>query len=149
MYVSRNPTLAPFLIIARKVKLAPRVTFSMQLTGTVVGAILNYVMALSIIQNQRPALLSVAGTRLWSGQNAQTYNANAIAWGALGQQMFGAHAEYRMVPIALAIGVFLPFPFWVAHKIWPRMGFHNFNTSVIMQYSCYLAVGINTSVKLV
>ena len=33
------------------------------------------------------------------------------------------------------------------HKIWPKAGFQNFNTSIIMQYSCYLSVGINTSVK--
>ena len=62
-------------------------------SGTVVGAILNCkldtdpvvrctslretpldVMMLSIINNQRDALLSISGTRLWSGQNAQQYN---------------------------------------------------------------------------
>lgn len=94
-------------------KLAPRVTFCMQMAGTVVGAILNYIMMLSIINAQREALLSIAGTRLWSGQNAQSYNSNAIAWGALAPQMFGAHSTYRMVPISLAIGLFLPLPFYI------------------------------------
>ena len=28
-----------------------------------------------------------------------------------------------------------------------QLGFQNFNTSIIMQYSCYLSVGINTSVN--
>ncbi|KAF7799543.1 hypothetical protein EIP86_010780 [Pleurotus ostreatoroseus] len=135
------------LKLGQYVKLAPRVTFLMQMIGTVVGAILNYIMMLSIINNNRDALLSISGTRLWSGQNAQGYNSNAISWGALGPQMFGPHALYRMVPISLAIGVVLPLPFWVAHKIWPKAGFQNFNTSIIMQYSCYMSVGINTSVN--
>ncbi|KAI0086087.1 OPT oligopeptide transporter [Irpex rosettiformis] len=115
--------------------------------GTVVGAILNYVMMLSIINNNRDALLSISGTRLWSSQNAQGYNSNAISWGALGPQMFGARATYHMVPISLAIGVILPLPFLFAHWIWPKGGFQNFNTSIIMQYSCYLSVAIDTSVN--
>ncbi|KAH9931204.1 OPT oligopeptide transporter [Amylocystis lapponica] len=129
-------------------KLAPRVTFCMQMAGTIVGSLLNYVMMLSIINAQRPALLSIAGTRLWSGQNAQSYNSNAISWGALGPQMFGAHAIYHMVPISLAIGLVLPLPFYIAYRIWPKAGFQNLNTSIIMQYSCYLSVGINTSVNM-
>lgn len=135
------------LKLGQYVKLAPRVTFTMQMLGTVVGAILNYIMMKSIISSNRTALLSISGTRLWSGQNAQQYNSNAISWGALGPQMFGAHSLYRMVPISLAIGVVLPLPFYIAHRIWPKAGFENFNTSIIMQYSCYLSVGINTSVK--
>ena len=70
-------------------------------------------MMLSIISANREALLSISGTRLWSGQNAQQYNSNAISWGALGPQMFGPHAPYRIVPISLAIGATLPLPFWI------------------------------------
>ena len=89
------------------------------------------VTMLSIINNNRDALLSISGTRLWSGQNAQGYNcayiglsnvarnlnvttANAISWGALGPQMFGPGSTYHMVPIALAIGLVLPLPFYLA-----------------------------------
>ncbi|KAI0732699.1 OPT oligopeptide transporter [Fomitopsis betulina] len=128
-------------------KLPPRVTFCMQMLGTVVGAILNYVMMLSIIDAHRDALLSIAGTRLWSGQNAQTYNSNAIAWGALGAQMFGAHSTYKMVPISLAIGLFLPLPFYFCYRFWPKAGFQNVNTSIIMQYSSYMSVGLNTPIN--
>ena len=90
------------------------------------------------------ALLSISGTRLWSGQNAQTYNcellnrapgtrtltftplANAISWGALGPQMFGPKGVYHMVPISLAIGLFLPFPFYFAVRnlCARRLGLH-------------------------
>ena len=43
--------------------------------------------------------------------------AAAIAWGALGPRMFGPHATYRIVPIALAIGLTLPLPFYIAVRI--------------------------------
>ena len=31
--------------------------------------------------------------------------------------------------------------------IWPKAGFENFSTPIILQYSCYLSVGVNTSVN--
>ena len=37
----------------------------------------------SIIDNQRLLLLSVEGTNIWSGQQPQQYNSQAIAWGGL------------------------------------------------------------------
>ncbi|EJT98338.1 oligopeptide transporter [Dacryopinax primogenitus] len=135
------------LKLGQYIKLAPRMTFLVQLAGTVVGAVLNYVMMLSIIKANRDALLSVSGTRLWSGQNAQGYNSNAIAWGALADPMFSSpHGVYRMVPISLAIGVCLPLPFYLIHRLRPHWGINNINTAIIMQYSCYLSVGINSSV---
>ncbi|KAH9949944.1 OPT oligopeptide transporter [Amylocystis lapponica] len=135
------------LKLGQYVKLAPRVTFCFQMGGTVVGALLNYVMMLSIINANRPALLSIAGTRLWSGQNAQAYNSNAISWGALAPQMFGPHGIYHMVPISLVIGAACPLPFYIAYRLWPKAGFENFNTSIILQYSCVLSVGVNTQVN--
>ncbi|KZO91322.1 OPT oligopeptide transporter [Calocera viscosa TUFC12733] len=129
-------------------KLPPRDTFVMQILGTVVGAILNYVMMVSIINQNRDALLSIAGTRLWSGQNAQGYNSNAIAWGALAGPMFSSpDGTYRIVPISLAIGACLPIPFYIGHRFWPKLGLDNFNTAIIMQWSCCLSVGINTQVN--
>ena len=74
-------------------------------------------MMLTIINANRDALLSISGTRLWSGQNAQGFNTNGISWGALGPQMFGIHGVYHMVPICLAIGVFLPLPFIAAVSV--------------------------------
>jgi hypothetical protein len=37
----------------------------------------------SIIDNQRTILLSVEGTNIWSGQQPQQYNSQAVAWGGL------------------------------------------------------------------
>lgn len=49
--------------------------------------------------------------------------ASAVAWGALGPHMFSGQSLYRMVPISLAIGLFLPFPFYIAVGLlehWPE-----------------------------
>lgn len=101
---------------------------------------MNYVMELSIVSNQRAALLTIAGTRLWSGQNAQSFNSNAISWGALGREMFSPGKIYFMVPVALAIGVVFPIIQHTMHRKWPRNIFlKNFNTSIVLQYSCFLS----------
>jgi hypothetical protein len=55
-------------------KLPPRATFSAQVVGTLVGAIINYIMMVAITTNQRDILLSIQGTNIWSGQNIQQFN---------------------------------------------------------------------------
>lgn len=69
------------LKLAQYVKLPPRATFIAQMLGSCLGSILNWVMMNSIVTAQREVLLSVEGTSIWSGQNVQSYNAQAIAWG--------------------------------------------------------------------
>ncbi|KAI5830925.1 OPT superfamily oligopeptide transporter [Schizophyllum commune Tattone D] len=136
------------LKLGQYVKIPPRVNFLVQILGCIVGAVLNYVMMLSVIREQRAALLSISGTRLWSGQNAQSYNFNAIAWGALGREMFSPGKTYYIVPIALAIGLVLPLPGYVLHRMYPENRiFANLNTGIIVQYSSDLSIGINTSVN--
>ncbi|KAF8516700.1 OPT superfamily oligopeptide transporter [Hysterangium stoloniferum] len=129
-------------------KLPHRVTFIAQICGSLVGSVLNYVMLIILkftnYVDNRPALLSISGTRLWSGQNPQSYNSNAISWGALGPQMFGAGGTYVMIPLALAIGLALPIPFWVLHRKYPHAKFD----WVITPYSAWLTVGINTSITM-
>lgn len=46
----------------------------MQIIGTLIGAVFNYIMMNSIVTNQREILLSVEGTNIWSGQQPQQYN---------------------------------------------------------------------------
>ena len=53
---------------------------------------------------------------------AHLSTANGISWGGLGPQMFGINGVYHMVPICLAIGVFLPLPFIAAVSVPGIMG---------------------------
>ena len=88
------------------VKLPPRAAFTAQIIGTLFGSLLNFgwffsyiyisefggddiknmrftVIMNSIIDNQWSILLSVQGTNIWSGQQPQQYNSQAVAWGGL------------------------------------------------------------------
>ena len=57
-------------------KLSPKCTFTVQIMGTVFGAIINYILMTSITTNQREILLSIQGTNIWSGQVIQSFNSN-------------------------------------------------------------------------
>ncbi|KAK3332397.1 OPT superfamily oligopeptide transporter [Cercophora scortea] len=133
------------LKLAQYAKLPPRATFVAQLVGTCVGAVLNWVMMNSIVENQREVLLSVEGTNVWSGQNVQTYNAQAVAWGGAGDEMFGRDGVYWMVPMGLLFGLIAPIPFWIGHKFFPHLRLDYFNTFIICTWLGVLSVGINSS----
>jgi hypothetical protein len=117
--------------------------------GTLLGAVLNYsahttcymttkstdivhvVMMNSIIDNQREILLSVQGTNIWSGQQPQMYNSQAIAWGGLSYELFSAGQRYQWVPWAYVVGLFVPVPFWLIHRYWPKLRADYLYTPVI------------------
>ena len=134
------------LKIAQYAKLPPRCTFTAQMVGTVIGAIFNYVMMVSIVDNQREILLSIEGTNIWSGQNVQQYNSQAIAWGALASHMFSYGARYQWVTFAYLVGFIIPVPFYILHRLFPRAGFWYWNTAIITYYIGWLCVGINSSI---
>ncbi|KAK6346616.1 hypothetical protein TWF696_006736 [Orbilia brochopaga] len=133
------------LKLSQYAKLPPRATFVAQVLGTCVGSILNWIMMNSIVKNQRDTLLSVEGTSVWSGQNVQTYNAQAVAWGGAGNEIFGHGGTYQIVPIGLAIGIFVPLPFWIGHKFFPKLRLDYINTFIITTWLGWLSVGINSS----
>jgi hypothetical protein len=94
----------------------------------------------TIIDNQRDVLLSVQGTNIWSGQQPQQYNSQAIAWGGLrfvffqllqkisfsvdskhSHELFAVGKRYQFVVWAYLIGLVVPVPFWIMYKLWPKL----------------------------
>jgi uncharacterized oligopeptide transporter (OPT) family protein len=122
------------LKLGQYTKLPPRVTFTVQLVGTSVGALLNYVIMQTVINNEREILLSNEGTRTWSGQQIQSYNANAVLWGALGKEIYGPSGPYFLVPMGIVIGLFLPIiPYFMYRRFqWPWL--RQINTAVLSYY---------------
>ncbi|KIK99289.1 hypothetical protein PAXRUDRAFT_132372 [Paxillus rubicundulus Ve08.2h10] len=143
--VSQATLLLRDLKIAQYAKLPPRAAFTAQIIGTLLGAILNYILMNSIVDNQREILLSVQGTNTWSGQQPQQYNSQAIAWGGLGHQLFSVGMRYQWVPWSYVVGLFAPVPFWVVHRYWPRLRADYYYTPIICTYIGWLCVGINSS----
>ncbi|KAK3343362.1 OPT superfamily oligopeptide transporter [Neurospora tetraspora] len=133
------------LKLAQYAKLPPRATFLAQILGTCAGSVFNWVMMNSIVDNRREILLSVQGTNIWSGQNVQTFNAQAVAWGGAANEIFGRHGTYWMVPMGLFFGIFAPMPFWIGHKYFPQLKLNYFNTFIICTWLGWLSVGINSS----
>ncbi|MCJ1411801.1 hypothetical protein MMC19_005893 [Ptychographa xylographoides] len=144
--VVQGQLLLKDLKLAQYAKLPPRVTFTVQLVGTIIGAIFNYVMMVTIVTNQREILLSIEGTNIWSGQNVQQYNSQAIAWGALASHMFSVGARYQWVTLAFLVGFVIPLPFYFLHRLFPKAGFWYWNTAIITYYIGWLCVGINSSI---
>ncbi|KAG1765012.1 OPT oligopeptide transporter protein-domain-containing protein [Suillus occidentalis] len=144
--VSQAQLLLRDLKIAQYAKLPPRAAFTAQIIGTLLGAVLNFIMMNSIIDNQREILLSVQGTNIWSGQQPQQYNSQAIAWGGLSHELFSAGQRYQWVPWAYLVGLFVPVPFWVVHKFWPRLRADYLYTPIIAYFIGWLCVGINSSI---
>lgn len=53
----------------------------------------------SVINNQREILLDVQGSNIWSGQQVQSFNSQAVSWGALAKHMYGPGSTYFIIPI--------------------------------------------------
>ncbi|KIJ51977.1 hypothetical protein M422DRAFT_776315 [Sphaerobolus stellatus SS14] len=122
------------LKLGQYTKLPPRATFVVQIAGTVVGALLNYVIMQTVINNERSILLSNEGTRVWSGQQIQSFNANAILWGALGKEIYGPKGPYFIVPLAIIIGLALPIVPWLLYKKY-KWGWLPFVNTAVLSYN--------------
>ncbi|KAG1725474.1 OPT oligopeptide transporter protein-domain-containing protein [Suillus paluster] len=144
--VSQALLLLGDLKIAQYAKLPPRAAFTAQIIGTLLGAVLNYVLMNSIIDSQREILLSVQGTNIWSGQQPQSYNSQAIAWGGLAHELFSTGQRYQWVPLSYLIGLVAPLPFWIIHRYWPKLRMDYSYTPIICVYIGVLCVGINSSI---
>jgi uncharacterized oligopeptide transporter (OPT) family protein len=131
------------LKLGQYTKLPPRVTFVVQIVGTSVGALLNYVIMQSVVNNERTILLSNEGTRTWSGQQVQSYNANAVLWGALGKEIYGPSGPYFLVPIGIVIGLFLPIIPWFLYRRFQWQWLRYVNTAVLAYNVGDLAGGTN------
>ncbi|KAF7718427.1 Uncharacterized protein PECH_005906 [Penicillium ucsense] len=138
--------LARDLKLAQQNKLSPKATFTTQVIGCVMGALLNYVMMISIVQNQAPILESAEGTNVWSGAQIQQFNTLAIAW-SIAPRMFSFGAIYEWVTAAFLVGFLMPLPFYIMHRFFPQQKiWPYFNTAIIIWYCGELFVGLNASI---
>ncbi|KAF8552269.1 OPT superfamily oligopeptide transporter [Imleria badia] len=144
--VSQAILLLRDLKIGQYAKLPPRAAFTAQIIGTLLGAVLNYFMMNSIIDGHRDILLSVQGTNIWSGQQPQQYNSQAIAWGGLSHELFSAGMRYQWVPWSYLVGLVVPVPFWLIHRYWPELCANHLYTPIACAAIGWLCVGINSSV---
>ncbi|KAK0226690.1 OPT oligopeptide transporter [Armillaria fumosa] len=144
--VTQSNNLMRDLKLGQYTKLPPRVTFAVQTIGSVIGGLLNFVIMRTVISSHREILRDVQGSNIWSGQQVQSYNSAAIAWGALGKPLYATGTRYGFVPYMLLAGLGFPIPFWLLHKKYPKFGFDKVFTPILVAELGYLSVGINSSV---
>jgi OPT family oligopeptide transporter len=144
--VSQSLGLLRDLKLGQYTKVPPRVTFTVQMVGAAVGAILNYVIMASVMSSHREILLDVQGSNVWSGQQIQSFNTDAIAWGALGKPLYAPGTMYGFVPYTLLMGLLAPVPTYLLHLKYPKFGWDKVFTPILVAELGYLSVGINSSV---
>ncbi|KAK2461189.1 hypothetical protein APHAL10511_006716 [Amanita phalloides] len=144
--VSTSIGLAGDLKIGQYLKIPPRVMFLTQVWGTILGAVINYVVMVSIVSARREVLLEPVGTNVWSGQYTQELNSAAVTW-SMAKALFGRDGRYFIIPMSLLIGMCPTFIQWLIWKRWPKIGpvrVDSIILPIIYMYSAWLASGVNS-----
>ncbi|KAF8841168.1 OPT superfamily oligopeptide transporter [Paxillus ammoniavirescens] len=132
------------LKLGQYAKVPPRATFTAQFSGTVLGAIFNYVLYKSIVDAHRADLQNPIGTRIWSGWGSQEINSAAITWGALSAELYGPGKTYFQIPMGLLYGFLAPFPFYLMHHLFPKQWIWSYlNMPIVLTYLGWLPYSVN------
>jgi hypothetical protein len=69
----------------------------------------------------------------------------AIGWGGLAKYMYSAGARYQWVSLSFVIGLFAPLPFWIIHKMAPKLRVDYWNTAIITSAMANLEHGTHSA----
>ena len=69
-----------------------------------------------ITGSQRKLLLEPNGNYVWTGQNIQSFNSQAITW-SLARHLYGPLGPYSLIPLGIFIGFGTTFVHWVIFKV--------------------------------
>ncbi|CAG8770942.1 32591_t:CDS:10 [Gigaspora margarita] len=123
------------LKLGHYMKIPPRSMFTSQIWGTFVGVIVEY-WAIRIIINTKRSYIDgteVDPTGQWAGLELQKANTASIVWGLIGaRRTFGSDSIYNILLWGFLIGAFLPIPFYLLHRKFPKAKFNLVNTPVIL-----------------
>ncbi|KAI7933395.1 hypothetical protein MJO28_017662 [Puccinia striiformis f. sp. tritici] len=103
-----------------------------QLMGGSVGTLANILVTKAILKNERDVLISAQGNGVFSGAEIAASQARAISWGIFSRRLFLFGQRYSAVSWGMVVGLFLPIPFFVAGKRWPRYKFNLFNVPLLL-----------------
>ncbi|KAI8832682.1 OPT oligopeptide transporter protein-domain-containing protein [Chytriomyces cf. hyalinus JEL632] len=131
------------LKIGQYMKIAPRAVFFAQMYGGFIGALIHWVLNHIILDTKRDMLLDPNGDIDWSGQNIIGFNTKAITFGTLAPKLLAAGGTSEWLSYAFIVDAFLPIPFWLGHKYFPKVGFSYINTTILTWNFCLFAVGVN------
>ncbi|CAB4441633.1 unnamed protein product [Rhizophagus irregularis] len=114
------------LKLGHYMKILPRSMFISQFYGTVVGGFMNYWVLRLIISSKRQFLDGTMEdpTGQVSGYHTQVFNTASISVGLIGPaRTFGPNSLYRPILWGFLIGAFVPIPFYLLHRKYPKYRF--------------------------
>ncbi|KAJ3098030.1 hypothetical protein HDU97_004363 [Phlyctochytrium planicorne] len=120
------------LKLGHYIKIPPRHMFLVQLTTSIVSAILNVFVAKARVFVEASDQERPLG---WTAVGYNTFlNAGAI-WGAIAPaRFFGPGSPYQWTLIGFGIGLVLPFFPWIMHKFFPNGYWHLVNIPLIVVF---------------
>ncbi|KAK7707318.1 hypothetical protein SLS57_009339 [Botryosphaeria dothidea] len=145
--ITQAISLTQNLKLGQYAKVSPRITFTVQVVGTLVGSIISYIAMAEITKDQRDILLTTAGSAVWSGANVQQLGAQATAFGALSSSLFTANSRYFAIPLSLLLGLLAPVPTYFLSRLAHR-SFAAINVPLILAYAGVLATAPASSAML-
>ncbi|THH32472.1 hypothetical protein EUX98_g1722 [Antrodiella citrinella] len=146
--IATSINLAGDLKMGQYLKIPPRAMFVTQIWGVLVGAVVNYVVMISVVDAQREILLDPQGTNVWSGQVVQSLNSAAVTW-SLAAQLYGINGPYFLIPMGLFIGMGPTFIQYLIWKKWPVIGglkVDSIMLPLIYMYSAWMSAGVNSMI---
>ncbi|EMD38929.1 hypothetical protein CERSUDRAFT_112637 [Gelatoporia subvermispora B] len=146
--VGTSVGLAGDLKMGQYLKVPPRAMFVTQVWGTILGAIVNYVVMVSVVDAQREILLDPIGTNIWSGQYPQSLNSAAVTW-SLAKELYGPNGPYLLIPLGLVIGIAPTAIQWLFALRWPTVGgirVESIILPIIYQYASWMTAGTNSPI---
>jgi OPT family oligopeptide transporter len=115
-------------------KIPPRKLFTVQMYGTIVGVLINYVVIEWIIALKFGVLRGeeVDASGQWEARNSRVFYAAALIWGAFGpSRVFGEDSPYASMLWFFLIGALLPIPFYLLYKKFPNGIWHLINVPIL------------------
>lgn len=124
MAMAQALSLVTDLKIAHYMKIPPKHMFLAQLTGTVIGCVVNLAVVRLVLNPAAGYRGFLDGTEVdptaqWDGRKVRIFYSASIIWGAIGPVEFFT-GKYRNLFWGFAIGGVLPVVPWLLNKRWPR-----------------------------
>ncbi|OCF35596.1 OPT family small oligopeptide transporter [Kwoniella heveanensis BCC8398] len=120
MAMSQALALTADLKLGWYTSIPPREMFACQITGTVLGALANYVTLESVLDSKRLFLNGTIPdpTGQWTGRAPAIFYSASIIWGAVAPARFFS-GGYEVLYLGFLLGAIVPIACWYGHKRWP------------------------------
>lgn len=94
--------------------------FLTQMYASLLGAVFNYLIMVTIVTHQRDTLLGDGqGNHTWSAAYISGLNTAAVTW-SMARDVYSIRGPYAIVPMGLVIGAVLPLVHYFALKLWKQ-----------------------------